>query len=71
MRLIREDDADDLLQVYSDKNALPFFNGDNCNGSNFYCAVREDMENTIKYWLIGHYQNIAYYDYWVIEKEED
>lgn len=29
------------------------------------------MENTIKYWLIGHHQNIAYYDYWVIEKEED
>lgn len=29
VRLIREDDADDLLQVYSDKNALPFFNGDN------------------------------------------
>ena len=23
---------DDLLKVYSDKNALPFFNSDNCDG---------------------------------------
>ena len=54
VRLIEEKDADDLLKVYSDINALPFFNSDNCHGSNFYCAVRKDMENTIKYWLLEY-----------------
>lgn len=31
-RLLKEEDIDDLLEVYSDKNALPFFNSDNCDG---------------------------------------
>lgn len=30
LRLFQEEDCDDLLKVYSDKNALPFFNSDNC-----------------------------------------
>ena len=36
LRFVEEHDADDLLEVYSDKNALPFFNSDNCDGDNFY-----------------------------------
>ena len=32
LRFVEEQDADDLLEVYSDKNALPFFNSDNCDG---------------------------------------
>lgn len=70
VRLIREEDADDLLQVYSDKNALPFFNGDNCNGSNFYCAVREDMVNTIKYWLIEYHENRGFVRFSIVDKKE-
>ena len=35
VRLLRDEDCDDLLKVYSDKNALPFFNSDNCNGDFF------------------------------------
>ena len=30
IRLFQMDDCDDLLNVYSDKNALPFFNSDGC-----------------------------------------
>lgn len=48
VRLLEENDVDDLLRVYSDKHALPYFNSDNCNGSNFYCAVREHMEDAVK-----------------------
>lgn len=34
LRAIRgEKDADDLLKVYSDEKAVPFFNSDNCNGN--------------------------------------
>ena len=36
LRLDKENDCDDLLKVYSDKNALPFFNSDNSDGDNFY-----------------------------------
>ena len=32
LRFVANDDANDLLEVYSDKNALPFFNSDNCHG---------------------------------------
>lgn len=34
LRLFEDSDRDDLLAVYSDKNALPFFNSDNCDGDN-------------------------------------
>ncbi len=32
LRLLEEKDAKELLRVYSDKRALPFFNSDNCHG---------------------------------------
>lgn len=35
LRLISEEDTNDLLRVYSDVKAVPFFNGDNCNGDDF------------------------------------
>ena len=36
IRFVDANDADDLMEVYADKNALPFFNSDNCDGDNFY-----------------------------------
>ena len=33
--LVRQEDAEDFLHVYSDRNTLPFFNSDNCHGDNF------------------------------------
>lgn len=50
LRLTTEADCDALLEVYSDKNALPFFNSDNCNGDNFYYATRERMLEAIRFW---------------------
>lgn len=49
-RLVEEKDAKDLLSVYSDKNALPFFNSDNCDGDNFYYSTEERMLEAIKFW---------------------
>lgn len=51
LRLVEPNDVDDLLEVYSDKNALPFFNSDNCDGDNFYYPSREKMEAAINFWL--------------------
>lgn len=50
IRLFRKEDCDDLLKVYSDKNALPFFNSDNCDGDNFYYATKQRMEEALNFW---------------------
>ena len=64
LRFITKEDIEDLLEIYSDKNALPFFNSDNCHGDNFYYPTRERMEKAIDFWLYS-YQN-KYFVRWVI-----
>ena len=60
IRLFNNEDCDDLLEVYSDKNALPFFNSDNCDGDNFYYATKERMTETIDFW------NMSYRNGWFV-----
>ena len=43
LRFVEEGDCADLLEVYGDKNALPFFNSDNCDGDNFYYDTLERL----------------------------
>lgn len=69
IRLIEDADADDLWKVYGDKFALPFFNNDNCHGSNFYCEKREDVVNTIKYWLIEYHENRGFVRFSIVDKK--
>ena len=49
-RKISRNDLDDLYEVYSDVNSVPFFNSDGCNGDTFYYDTREKMKNVIKFW---------------------
>ena len=51
MRFVKEEDSEDLLKVYGDKQALPFFNSDNCHEDNFYYDTKEKMDNAIRFWL--------------------
>lgn len=44
IRFVDKGDTEDLLTVYSDKNSLPFFNSDNCDGDNFYYPTKDRME---------------------------
>ena len=46
-RPVRDEDCADLVKVYGDKFALPFFNGDNCHGDNFYYATEERMREAL------------------------
>lgn len=69
IRFIEEQDAEDLLYVYSDKLALPFFNSDNCHGSNFYITNITDMRNTIHYWLKEYYEYQGFVRFSIIEKK--
>lgn len=51
LRFVKKEDADDLLLVYGDKQALPFFNSDNCHEDNFYYDTKEKMDGAIRFWL--------------------
>ena len=64
LRLIEDNDCDDLLKVYSDKNAVPFFNGDNCNGDDFYYATKERMKQAVDFWIFSYRER--YFVRWVI-----
>lgn len=54
LRLVESGDCGDLLKIYSDKNALPFFNSDNCHGDNFYYSTPERMAEAIKFWFYSY-----------------
>ncbi len=51
LRLVERSDCDDLLKVYSDVNAVPFFNSDNCYGDDFHYTTKEEVINAIDFWL--------------------
>ena len=57
MRLVEISDAPDLLLVYSDEKAVPFFNSDNCNGDNFYYTSLKRMQDAINFWLWAYKDN--------------
>lgn len=67
LRLFSTEDCDDLLKVYSDKNALPFFNSDNCNGDNFYYATKERMAEALGFWKMS-YENGWFVRFAIIDK---
>ncbi len=50
LRLTVRGDCDGLLKVYSDKKAVPFFNGDNCHGDDFYYTTAERMLQALDFW---------------------
>ena len=68
LRLVKNEDCDDLLRVYSDKNALPFFNSDNCNGDNFYYETKEKMAEALGFWNLS-YENGWFARLSIVDKE--
>lgn len=67
LRLIQKEDARELLKVYSDEKAVPFFNSDNCHGADFHFTTMEEMEGTVKGWLL-EYENRGFVRWTVIDK---
>ena len=68
LRLISAEDTTDLLKVYSDIDAVPFFNSDNCNGDNFHYKTLERMEQAVDFWIFSY--NKRYFVRWtIIDKE--
>lgn len=67
LRPVENEDCTDLLEVYSDKNALPFFNSDNCDGDNFYYATKERMSDAIHFWQTA-YENKWFARWTIVDK---
>ena len=68
LRCVKEDDAADLLLVYSDEIAVPFFNADNCGGDDFHYTTLERMEQAIRYWK-WEYDRKGFVRWSIVEKE--
>lgn len=68
LRLVRANDCNDLLKVYSDKKSVPFFNSDNCNGDDFYYTTPERMKQTIDFWLYS-YEHGYFVRFSIIDKK--
>lgn len=66
LRFVEVTDADDLLLVYSDKNAFPLFNSDNCI-DDFYYTSLERMKKAIEFWR-QEYQQQYYVRWSVLDK---
>lgn len=69
LRLIQDGDAVDLLRVYSDREAVPFFNSDNCHGDDFYYKTLERMREAISFWKLEYAQR-GFVRWCIIDKAE-
>lgn len=70
LRFVKETDASDLLSVYADEKAVPFFNSDNCNGDDFHYTTLERMKQAIEFWLFSYKER--YFVRWsVVNKKTD
>jgi len=66
LRLVEKNDAKDLLKCYSDENAQPLFNADNCT-SNFIYKTIEEMNQCIDFWIYA-YKDKGFIRFSIIDK---
>ena len=59
LREIEDGDAEDLLKVYSDKDAVPLFNSDNCVNGFYYTSI-EEIKDSIAFWKENTKADIMY-----------
>lgn len=69
LRLVSDEDCNDLLKVYSDEKSIPLFNSDNC-GYGFHCTTTEHMSETIKAWH-SEYNRHAFVRWTIIDKHKN
>ena len=50
LRQTTYEDAQELFRCYSDINAAPLFNSDNCNGDTFFYTTVEQLLKTMELW---------------------
>ncbi len=68
LRLLEPTDTPDLLLVYSDEKAVPYFNGDNCHGDDFHYTTMERMSAAVDFWLLA-YEQKAFVRWAILDKK--
>jgi [ribosomal protein S5]-alanine N-acetyltransferase len=66
-RMVKEKDAEDLLQCYSDSQSNKLFNSDNCTSDFIYKSL-EEMKNCIEFWL-DQYSKKYFVRFSIIDKQ--
>ncbi len=67
LRLIRQEDSDALFACYHDEKAVAVMNDDNCDFG-FYVDTREQMAQTVFYWL-DFYKQRGFIRFAIVTKE--
>ena len=67
LRLVRLEDAQDLMACYSDRQAVANMNADCCT-SDFYYETLAQMEDCIRFWLC-EYRQKAYIRFAIVDKK--
>lgn len=70
LRLVADGDLNDLLKIYSDEKAVPFFNGDNCHGDDFHYTTTERMRAALDFWKQA-YENGWFVRLAIVDKASD
>ena len=64
LRQTNLDETEELLNCYSDKKAVPFFNPDNCHGDDLHYISKERMKQAIEFWNYSYSNH--YFVRWTI-----
>lgn len=67
LRFVNDDDLEDLLKVYSDMQAVPLFNSDNCHGDDFHYTSIERMRQALDFWKQS-YENGWFVRFAILDK---
>lgn len=67
LRLVEENDAENLFKCYSDLSAVKFMNSDNCT-SDFHFTTINEVKNCIFIWL-REYENKGYVRFSIEDKQ--
>lgn len=66
LRLVRKEDATQLLECYSDQQAVAIMDADNCL-NDFYYPTIESMQKAIDFWIMS-YENRYFIRFSILEK---
>ncbi|MBA4687563.1 MAG: N-acetyltransferase [Candidatus Galacturonibacter soehngenii] len=70
LRFVELRDAMDMLKVYSDQLAVPFFNSDNCHGDTFHYVTIEQMKDAILFWIM-EYERKGFVRWSIVDNEKN
>lgn len=68
IRFFAKEDTLDLLKVYSDQKAVPFFNSDNCHGDDFHYTTEARMKQALDFWF-SSYKNKDFVRWTIVDKK--